>query len=478
MIHKMTTEAQLTTDPMLLWWTRSRLNKLQSQTFILNSHLNVHKRKSTKTVNFSSCPFPTECFLALSCARIYGPWRCDHHHQCQLYTTQKKLFSIPTYHIVTSKNYEANSSNWTAHTKLFTIFWCFSFRHNAENTPKTFYTHIAIVSCATHSIVVSTPLTLHWHTQKKQDKFTRWFLPLQNGLKRSSNFPFCILAHLTHFITFAHCHCRSQLSICSEPTVTTYKQLSCQSSIEPCVPEEDQIDIQASHSTCANNDVVIDLKDNQQVIVDKCNRPDSLILKTTTIAKAPTKASTGATKKFLQRSQSTNVYKSKAKVKSTRVMSNDLDQIYVISSSNNCMQSDLDDYYDSIDVIHERRSKNFSRFSDSETDKDKESATAVTNTMTTCRVGNENIVETIVDIEPRRSDDETAWEAKKVIIFHVVRVSSGCVNENVRKWSDEAEKIGSWKKYEKVLIEKMGKVNIGNFPLSHKKSTATNFVHW
>lgn len=274
----------------------------------------------------------------------------------------------------------------------------------------------------------------------------RRFLPLQNSLKRSSNFPFFILAHLTNCITFAHCHCRSQLSICSEPTVTTYKQLSCQSSIEPCVPEEDQIDIQASH----NNDVVIDLRDNQQVIVDKCNRPDSLILKTTTIAKAPTKASTGATKKFLQRSQSTNVYKSKAKAKSTRVMSNDLDQIYVISSSNNCMQSDLDDYYDSIDVIHERRSKNFSRFSDSETDKDKESATtAVTNTMTTCRVGNENIVETIVDIEPRRSDDETAWEAKKVIIFHAVRVSSGCVNKNVRKWSGEAEKIGSWKNMRK-----------------------------
>lgn len=249
----------------------------------------------------------------------------------------------------------------------------------------------------------NTPLT---HTKKKH-KFTRRFLPLQNSLKRSSNFLFCILAHLTHFITSAHCHCRSQLSICSEPTVTTYKQLSCQSSIEPCVPEEDQIEIQASHSTYANNDVVIDLEDNQQVIVDKCNRPDSLILKTTTIAEAPIKASTGATKKFLQRSQSTNVYKSKAK--STRVMSNDLDQIYVISSSNNCMQSDLDDYYDSIDVIHERRSKNFSRFSDSETDKEKESATtAVTNTMTTCRVGNEIIVETIVDIEPRRSDDETA----------------------------------------------------------------------
>lgn len=81
-------------------------------------------------------------------------------------------------------------------------------------------------------------------------------------------------------------------------------------------------------------------------------------------------------------------------------MSNDLDQIYVISSSNNCMQSDLEDYYDSIDVIHERRSKNFSSFNDSETDKDKESATTVNRT-----ARNENIVETIVDIEPRRYDE-------------------------------------------------------------------------
>lgn len=169
------------------------------------------------------------------------------------------------------------------------------------------------------------------------------------------------------------------------------QQLSCQSSIEPCVPEEDQIDIQTTSQP--SGEIVIELKDNQQVIDDKRERPDSLILNTTTIESTKKEP-----KKFLQRSQSTNVYNKKSKGKSSRVMSNDLDQIYVISSSNNCMQSDLEDYYDSIDVIHERRSKNFSKSNESETDKDKESETTI-------RVRNENIVETIVDIEPRRHDE-------------------------------------------------------------------------
>lgn len=179
-------------------------------------------------------------------------------------------------------------------------------------------------------------------------------------------------------ISLPFCHFRSQLSICSEPTVALNQQLSCQSSIEPCVPEEDAIESSSSEMN------------NQQV---KQQRPDSLILNLNNVQQC---FSTNESKKYLQRSQSTKVYNKKSsRPKSSRVMSNDLDQIYVISS-NTCMQSDLEDYYDSIDVIHERRSKNFSKFNDLESDKESE---------TMMKTQNENIVETIVDIEPHRCDE-------------------------------------------------------------------------
>jgi hypothetical protein len=161
------------------------------------------------------------------------------------------------------------------------------------------------------------------------------------------------------------------------------QQLSCQSSIEPCVPEEDLADISSPYSTTISN---ID-SNSQQV---KQQRPDTLILNSSMIE------ASNDSKKYLHRSQSTKVYNRKqSRTKSSRMMSNDLDQIYVISS-NSCMQSDLEDYYDSIDVIHERRSKNFSKFNDLESDKESE---------TIKKTQNENIVETIVDIEPRRNDE-------------------------------------------------------------------------
>lgn len=74
------------------------------------------------------------------------------------------------------------------------------------------------------------------------------------------------------------------------------------------------------------------------------------------------------------------------------MLSNDLDQIYVISS-NSCMRSDLNDFYDSIDVIHERRSKNFSKFNEVESDK---------NGVIKVEPGNENLVQTTADIESHR----------------------------------------------------------------------------
>lgn len=192
---------------------------------------------------------------------------------------------------------------------------------------------------------------------------------------------------------------RSQLSICSEPTVAI-RQLSCQSSIEPCVPEEESLDLDdrdsrnSFHSTqeaqAVIESTIVTIENDHNHHHDVKVRPDSLILNTTTIEDS-TKSSD--TKKFLYRSQSTKSLK-KPKLKPSKVLSNDLDQIYVISSSS-CMRPDTNEFYDSIDVIHERRSKNFSKFSDAESDKPNEVTTEATN--------NENIIETTVDIETHRN---------------------------------------------------------------------------
>lgn len=179
---------------------------------------------------------------------------------------------------------------------------------------------------------------------------------------------------------------RSQLSICSEPTVAI-KQLSCQSSIEPCVLEEDIYDDREYFNSPQDSQAAIE---STVVTIENDNlqrnstRPDSLILNTTTIEDS-TKPSDN--KKYLYRSQSTKSFK-KPKLKTTKVLSNDLDQIYVISS-NSCMRSNLNDFYDSINVIHERRSKNFSKFCESASD---------VNVVTL----SENTIETIVDIETHR----------------------------------------------------------------------------
>jgi hypothetical protein len=124
--------------------------------------------------------------------------------------------------------------------------------------------------------------------------------------------------------------------------MATVQQLSCQSSIEPCVPEEEIIDI-AERETKA----VIESTTNEPIM--SMPRPDSLILNTATVEGGST---TAESKKYLYRSQSTRSFK---KAKPSKLLSSDLDQIYVISS-NSCTR---DDFYDSIEVISERRNKNF-----------------------------------------------------------------------------------------------------------------------
>jgi hypothetical protein len=152
---------------------------------------------------------------------------------------------------------------------------------------------------------------------------------------------------------------RSQLSICSEPTANV-KQLSCQSSIEPCLVEEES----AADADERLNQCDSPVKETTVVIEQESSssaktRPDTLILSTTTINDQPSTSMPDA-KKFLYRSQSTRSFK-KPKAKPSKILSSDLDQIYVISS-NTCERSDLNDFYDSIEVITERRSKNFMEF--------------------------------------------------------------------------------------------------------------------
>ena len=134
--------------------------------------------------------------------------------------------------------------------------------------------------------------------------------------------------------------------------MATVKQLSCQSSIEPCLVEEEcgvEIDEKASRK---EEEIEMETK----AIIEPKRRPESLILNTATIEDS----TVSDAKKYLYRSQSTRSFK-KPKLKPSKILSSDLDQIYVISS-NTCTRSDLNDFYDSIEVITERRSKNFMEF--------------------------------------------------------------------------------------------------------------------
>ncbi|XP_049542753.1 uncharacterized protein LOC125955658 [Anopheles darlingi] len=172
--------------------------------------------------------------------------------------------------------------------------------------------------------------------------------------------------------------CRSQLSICSEPAQVSQRNLSCQSSLEPCVPEEDSPD----HDETEPLSVV-----NQPL------RPDSLVLATgdtTTTTTTTTADHTPAQpqNRFLYRSNSTKSFRKPKPKIAAKKRSNEYDQIYVIGAGTSVTGNNRfpnfyhhrdDDHYDSIEVIHERRNKNFSKFSDTPT----VGATAETETETT-----------------------------------------------------------------------------------------------
>lgn len=120
------------------------------------------------------------------------------------------------------------------------------------------------------------------------------------------------------------------------------RSLSGQSSLDPCLPEESPDDV----------DIAID-KEAPGRPSNGIKRPDTLSLKCNNKHKLDDSSSFTAKaekQKFLYRSNSSRTYKRpKPKVK----VASEFDKIYFISSNKD------DECYDSIDVIDERRSKNF-----------------------------------------------------------------------------------------------------------------------
>uniref|UniRef100_A0A182YPZ1 Uncharacterized protein n=1 Tax=Anopheles stephensi TaxID=30069 RepID=A0A182YPZ1_ANOST len=190
--------------------------------------------------------------------------------------------------------------------------------------------------------------------------------------------------------------CRSQLSICSEPAAISQRNLSCQSSLEPCVPEEEsspeyeQPGEEGNEEGSKKNQPTPTTSTEPLSVANPPLRPDTLVLGSKD-SDAPGEQPAAATRQQSNRQQplyrsnsSKSFRKPKPKVASKK-LSNEYDQIYVISAGasgaaignatgNNRYPNFQhrtrpadDDHYDSIEVIHERRSKNFSKFSTSPT---------------------------------------------------------------------------------------------------------------
>uniref|UniRef100_A0A182T0Q2 Uncharacterized protein n=1 Tax=Anopheles maculatus TaxID=74869 RepID=A0A182T0Q2_9DIPT len=186
----------------------------------------------------------------------------------------------------------------------------------------------------------------------------------------------------------------SQLSICSEPAAISQRNLSCQSSLEPCVPEEESSP-EYEPTGEETNDCTADTKKKHPTptrteplsVANPPLRPDTLPLtakESDAAGDQPTAARPQQPNRQLPlyRSNSSKSFrKPKPKVASKK-LSNEYDQIYVISAggvagpaNGNATGNNRypnfqhqtrpaeDDHYDSIEVIHERRSKNFSKFS-------------------------------------------------------------------------------------------------------------------
>jgi hypothetical protein len=140
------------------------------------------------------------------------------------------------------------------------------------------------------------------------------------------------------------------------------RQLSGQSSFgvdNPSVPEE-TTDVDEPREP--SNPHASDTSSSSTTTANKKLRPDSLILRTNlNLADTIDQQQLEAIQKrnYLSRSQSTKQFDKSKKAKAKQ-LSNEFDQIYTLCSYSDHRTSD--DNYDSIEVIHERRVKNFSKF--------------------------------------------------------------------------------------------------------------------
>ncbi|XP_001688637.2 uncharacterized protein LOC5667091 [Anopheles gambiae] len=187
--------------------------------------------------------------------------------------------------------------------------------------------------------------------------------------------------------------CRSQLSICSEPAAISQRNLSCQSSLEPCVPEEESSP-EYDHTGDEGNGEGREQSNKKHPspnpaeplsVANPPLRPDSLVLASKERAASGEQGNQqhqqpNRQQQPLYRSNSSKSFRKPKPKCASKKLSNEYDQIYVISAGAGAPNGNAtgnnrypnfqhqtrptdDDHYDSIEVIHERRSKNFSKFS-------------------------------------------------------------------------------------------------------------------
>uniref|UniRef100_A0A182WAJ5 Uncharacterized protein n=1 Tax=Anopheles minimus TaxID=112268 RepID=A0A182WAJ5_9DIPT len=246
--------------------------------------------------------------------------------------------------------------------------------------------------------------------------------------------------------------CRSQLSICSEPAAISQRNLSCQSSLEPCVPEEESSP-ECEHASEEGNDNAGGDQPSKKTqpsptspkeplsVANPPLRPDTLVLASKgTEAPGEHRDRQQPNRQLpLYRSNSSKSFrKPKPKVASKK-LSNEYDQIYVISTSGSGGVASTangnatgnnrypnfqtrpveDDHYDSIEVIHERRSKNFSKFSSSSGAQDdaggRDNSTAFLEASGSIegeyRKMGSNVISVVADISPAPVSNIAAVEA-------------------------------------------------------------------
>lgn len=213
---------------------------------------------------------------------------------------------------------------------------------------------------------------------------------------------------------------KNQLSVCSDPTVM--RTLSCQSSIDPCVPEEDspeEVVIEPIPSTSG-----ISTKHRSKIVGTQV--PSSpLVMRPDTLNLDDVKSKT---QKFLYRSSSTKLTK-KPRLR-PKLDSALLDQIYYISQHRD------DDNFDSIEVIDERRRKNFTR----------NNTAVVTSTDASITTNLEDVVVDVGSdslnsnnmVNLQRNDDERSVDIRK--IDEQQQTTKNCSKRNDTEIENEAEK--------------------------------------